>query len=141
MFLDYDSLALYAAHAMGNTKIFRLPDGCCVYKLKHGLQTVDRFTQVWPERYRRFEELLLRNRETPATISKWRMFLNYPRRRDRTFDGVLDSYERHFLLPAWMWSRGFPFHAQNYGQWGLGDALLPINMLARAAWDTESCPR
>lgn len=138
VFLDYDSLALHAAHAMGNTETV-LPDDCCVYKLKHGLRTVDRVEQVWPERWRRFEKLLVRNRETAATISKWRMFLNYPRRRDKTLPGaLLAGYERHFLLPAWLWSRGFPFTAQNYGSWGLPDADLPVTTLARAVWDGDT---
>jgi len=137
VFLDYDSLALHAAHAIGNLETV-LPDECCVFKLKHGLRTVDRFSQVWPERWRRFEELLLRRRESAETITRWRMFLNFPRRRDSTAPGLLlAGYERHFLLPAWLWSRGFPAYAQNYGDWGLGGADLPVKTLARATWDTE----
>lgn len=140
VFLDYDSLALHAAHAMGNVETV-LPDECCVFKLKHGLRSVDRLEQIWTERWLRFEELLRRNRETPDTITRWRMFLNYPRRRDKTFPGrLLASYERHFLLPAWLWSRGFPLTAQNYGSWGLPDADLPVKTLTRAAWDGDAEP-
>jgi hypothetical protein len=65
-----------------------------------------------------------------------RMIANYPRREDRTFEGVLlDSYERHFVLPAFLWAHGFPFTRQNTGSWGLGDDLLPETTLASAEWE------
>ena len=65
-----------------------------------------------------------------------RMIANYPRRVDRTFEGVLlDSYERHFVLPAFLWAHGCPFTRQNRGSWGLGDDLLPETTLVAAEWE------
>jgi hypothetical protein len=134
VFLDYDSLALHAAHALCRCETV-LPWDCRVYKLSHGLKTVARMQQVWPSRWMRVERILKLARST-TVVNLFRMIANYPRRVDRTFDGVLlDSYERHFVLPAFLWAHGFPFVRQNRGPWGLGGELLPEATLASAEWE------
>ena len=119
VFLDYDSLALHAAYALcGREEI--LPPDCRVYKLRHGLRTVDRMREVWAWRWRIAERALSLLAPGGTATNFFRAALNYPRRLDRTFEGVsLDYYERHFVLPAFLWARGFPFVRQNRGAWGL----------------------
>ena len=133
VFLDYDSLALHACCALGYRETI-LPPECRVYKINHGMKTVARIAQDWSPRWARLDRFLAANTNT-ATRTWARMLLNYPRRRDMTFEGVLlDSYERHFLLPATLWAHGFPFVRQNI-RWGLGHKRLPERVLARANWD------
>jgi hypothetical protein len=134
VFLDYDSLALHAAYALCRYEAI-LPQDCRVYKLGHGLKTVARINQVWPSRWKRLERILWRTGNT-TLVNLARVLANYPRRVDRTVEGVhLDSYERHFVLPAFLWAHGFPFIRQNIGRWGLGDEPLPEVTLASAGWD------
>jgi hypothetical protein len=38
---------------------------------------------------------------------------------------LLDSYERHFVLPAFLWAHGFPFRRQNAGSWGCVTKCFP----------------
>ena len=65
-----------------------------------------------------------------------RIIGNYPRRVDRNSEAaLLDSYERHFVLPAFLWAHGFPFRRQNAGSWGLRDEVLPETTLASAEWE------
>ena len=139
IFLDYDSLALHAAYALCRHETI-LPRDCRVYKLSHGLKTVARITQVWPSRWKRLERILWLTGST-TLVNLARVLANYPRRVDRTVEGVLlDSYERHFVLPAFLWSHGLPFVRQNIGSWGLGDEPLPEAILASADWD-DGAPR
>ena len=134
IFLDYDSLALHAAYAECGSEAI-LPPDCRVYKLSHGLKTVARIQQVWKSPWKRWEQLLSMTGST-TLLNFSRMIANYPRRIDRTFEGVLlDSYERHFVLPAFLWAHGFPFTRQNRGPWGLGDELLPETTLVSAEWE------
>ena len=134
IFLDYDSLALHAAYALCRCQAI-LPQDCRVYKLSHGLKTVARINQVWTSRSKRLEQALWRAQST-TLVNLARALANYPRRKDRTIEGVLlDSYERHFVLPAFLWAHGFPFVRQNVGPWGLGDEPLPEVTLASADWD------
>ncbi len=133
VFLDYDSLVLHAAHAAGAREEI-LPPECRVYKVDHGMKSIARLTQVWPERWKRLDTFLMSR--VNNTCATWgRIALNYPRRRDRNFAGLLDSFERHFLFPAWLWSHGFPFVRQNLSRWGLEEERLPERAIARAAWD------
>jgi hypothetical protein len=135
IFLDYDSLALHAAYALCRCQAI-LPQDCRVYKLSHGLKTVARISQVWPSHWKRLERALWKARST-TLVNLARVLANYPRRLDCTVEGVLlDSYERHFVLPAFLWAHGFPFVRQNLGAWGLSDAPLPEVTLASADWDT-----
>ncbi len=135
IFLDYDSLALHAAYALCRCQAI-LPQDCRVYKLSHGLKTVARISQVWPSRWKRLERALWRAQST-TLVNLARALANYPRRLDCTVEGVLlDSYERHFVLPAFLWAHGFPFVRQNVGPWGLSDVPLPEVTLASADWDT-----
>ena len=138
VFLDYDSLALHAAYALcGREEI--LPPDCRVYKLRHGLRTVDRMREVWAWRWRIAERARLLLAPGGTATNFFRAALNYPRRLDRTFEGVsLDSYERHFVLPAFLWARGFPFVRQNRGAWGLAGESLPETTLVSADWDRPS---
>jgi hypothetical protein len=134
IFLDYDSLALHAAYALCRCQAI-LPQDCRVYKLSHGLKTVARINQVWTSRWKRLEQALWRAQSTKL-VNLARALANYPRRTDRTMEGVLlDSYERHFVLPAFLWAHGFPFVRQNVGRWGLSDVALPEVTLASADWD------
>ena len=144
IFLDYDSLLLYAAAALGNTQTI-LPSDCKVYKIDHGMKTTARLQQVWSPAARRMEGLVSRLEgllpvTNGGTLVNWsRIVFNYPRRSDRSFPGVLlDSYERHFVLPAFLWSHKFPFVRQNYGDWGLGSEVLPEKTLVSADWETVS---
>lgn len=135
IFLDYDSLALHAAYAVCRCQAI-LPQDCRVYKLSHGLKSVARMNQVWPARWKRLEQILWSTRST-TLVNLARMLANYPRRVDRTAEEVLlDSYERHFVLPAFLWAHGLPFVRQNMGPWGLSDETLPEVTLASAGWDT-----
>jgi len=134
IFLDYDSLLLYAAHAAGNTQVI-LPADCRVYKINHGMKTTARIQQEWSAAAKRLENLLWKTTST-AWVNWARAILNFPRRTDRTFPGVLlDSYERHFVLPAFLWSHGLPAWRQNYGKWGLGSEVLPEQTLVKAEWE------
>ena len=134
VFLDYDSLAMHAAYALCGCEAV-LPQDCRVYKLSHGLKTVDRIQQVWPSRWKRVEQTLSARSATLRNLL--RLTANYPRRMDRTFEGVLlDSYERHFVLPAFLWAHGFPFVRQNMGRWGLDGEVLPETTLTSADWET-----
>jgi len=68
-----------------------------------------------------------------------RALFNYPRRVDRTFPGILlDSFERHFGFPAFLWARGFPVVRQNLGGWGLSCEPLSEVFLIRAKWEAPS---
>lgn len=139
IFLDYDSLVLHASHALGSTEAI-LPASCRVYKVNHGMKTVARIQQEWSPRWKKFEQRIARTGN--YTLLNWsRMLFNYPRRRDKTFDGfLLDSYERHFLLPAQLWAHRFPLVRQNYGDWGLATENLPEHLLACASWERHSTP-
>lgn len=140
VFLDYDSLLLYAANAIGNSQVI-LPAGCRVYKINHGMKTTARIRQEWSRAAKLLEDLLWRANST--TLVNWaRAIFNYPRRSDQTFPGVLlDSYERHFVLPAFLWSHRFPAVRQNYGEWGLGSAVLPEKTLVEADWERIGPPK
>ena len=135
IFLDYDSLALHAAHRLGNREVV-LPDDCCVYKLDHQLKTMDRLRQVWTPGWAKLDRSV-RWCTSETTVNRLRMLLNYPRREDATFAGVLlDSFERHYLLPAQLWARGFPIVRQNFGDWGLSREDLTENTLVAGSWDS-----
>ena len=134
IFLDYDSLALHAAYAHCRSQAI-LPPDCRVYKLSHGLKTVARRQQVWKSSWKRWEELLSMTGST-TLMNFSRIIGNYPRRVDRNSEAaLLDSYERHFVLPAFLWAHGFPFRRQNAGSWGLRDEVLPETTLASAEWE------
>jgi hypothetical protein len=136
VFLDYDSLAYHAAYALCRDETV-LPLDCCVYKLDHAMKFIGRLQPVWSPRWARLDRNLLEKGAGYANVA--RALFNYPRRVDRTFPGVLlDSFERHFVLPAFLWSRGFPVVRQNFGAWGLRRAPLAEVVLARAAWDCDS---
>jgi hypothetical protein len=102
------------------------------------MKTTARIRQEWSPVAKRFEELLSAAGST--TLVNWaRILFNYPRRIDRSFEGVLlDSYERHFVLPAFLWSHGFPIVRQNFGDWGLGRDTLPEETLAAAEWEESA---
>ncbi len=133
LFLDYDSLALHAAFAMTHKETI-LPHECCVYKLDHSLKSTERLQQSWSPRWQRVDRTLLQAGTGWANLA--RALLNYPRRVDRTFPTErLDSVERHFVLPAFLYAHGFPMRRQNFGRWGLARAKLEETTLARADWD------
>jgi hypothetical protein len=136
IFLDYDSLVLHAAYALCRWQTI-LPNSCRVYKLSHGMRTVGRIRNTWLPGWKKWDEkLLAAERTTLANLC--RCIFNYPRRIDRTFEGVrLDAYERHFVLPAFLWAHGFPFVRQNWGTWGLGSQKLSETVLASAAWESS----
>jgi hypothetical protein len=135
--LDWDSLVLHAARALGGRQVI-LPDECCVYKISHGQRTVDRVQQVWSDRQRGFERLLKESGCGPFLQNVARGIFNYPKRRDLTVkDVLLPAFERRFLMRAQLWAHGYPFIRQNRGAWGLRDEELPEAVLVRAAWDTE----
>jgi len=137
IFLDYDSLAMHAAYTLCHCQTI-LPADCRVYKLSHGTRTVDRITQVWPPALKKWDKTLVASGGT-TLANLCRCIFNYPHRMDRTFEGVLlDCYERHFVLPAFLWAHGFPFVKQNLGNWGLGNRKLPETVLASAAWERAS---
>jgi hypothetical protein len=139
VFLDYDSLALHAAHRLGNREVI-LRDDCCVYKLDHNRTTIARSHQVWTPGWRRLEEWASLGGETFTNCV--RMVFNYPKREDASFEGVLlDSFERHFLLPAQLWAHGFPIVRQNFGDWGLGHETLSEHQLAVGDWEKTSCDK
>jgi hypothetical protein len=139
IFLDDDSLALHAAYALCGCEAI-LPQDCRVYKLSHGLSSAARVHQVWPSRWKLVEQILSSRSATVRNV--FRVIGNYPRRVDRTFEGVqLDSEERHFVLPAFLWAHGFPFIRQNTGTWGLGDEPLPEVTLASADWESGASLR
>jgi len=137
VFLDYDSLALHAGHALGNREEI-LPADCRVYKLHHGLKSTSRLRQEWTPFWQFLDRVLISVGN--ETVTNWgRMLFNYPRRRDATLEGVvLDSFERHFLLPAQLWAHGYPFLRQNYGRWGLQGESLPEEILTLGSWDVHA---
>ena len=74
----------------------------------------------------------------PGWANLARGLFNYPRRVDRTLPGVrLDSMERHFVLPAFLYAHGFPLRRQNFGRWGLAGTALEETTIARAEWDRD----
>ncbi len=135
IFLDYDSLVLHASHARGAAEEI-LPPECRVYKVDHGMKSICRIEAAWSPAWRQLDAFLMGR--TNNTFATWmRILFNYPRRRDsRAGHRLLDSYERHFLLPAWLWARRFPVTRQNLIRWGLGGERLPEKVLARAVWDS-----
>ena len=119
----------------GAARVAILPRHCRVYKRNHGLKSVARIQQVWSSRWKRLEQILSLT-GSASLMTLFRVIGNYPRRVDRTLEGVLlDSEERHFVLPAFLWAHGFPFIRQNVGAWGLADELLPEVTLASADWE------
>lgn len=134
IFLGDDSLALHAAYSLCRCEAI-LPRDCRVYKRNHSLKTAARLQQVWSPRWKRVEQIMWKTGKA-SVVNLARVIGNYPRRVDRTLQGVLlDSEERHFVLPAFLWAHGFPFIRQNMGAWGLGDEVLPEETLASADWE------
>jgi len=137
IFLGDDSLALHAAYSRCRSLTI-LPRHCRVYKRNHGLKSAARLQQVWSPGWKRFEQILSLT-GNHSLISLSRVIGNYPRRVDRTLEGVLlDSEERHFVLPAFLWAHGYPATRQNHGNWGLGEDLLPEATLTSADWEGEA---
>lgn len=133
--LDWDSLVLHAAHALGGRQVM-LSDDCCVYKIAHRQRTVDRVQQAWSARAKAFEDSLKRRQWKPFWQNAAREIFDYPKRRDATLpEALLPSFERRFLLRAQLWSHGYPFIRRNRGGWGLRDEQLPEAVPVRAAWE------
>ncbi len=133
LFLDYDSLALHAAFALARSETILSRD-CCVYKLDHSLKSAERLQQSWSPGWKQVDRALLRAGTGWANLA--RALFNYPRRVDRTFPNTrLDSLERHFVLPAFLYSHGFPLVRQNIGRWGLPGTALEETVLVRGDWD------
>ncbi len=132
---DYDSLAMHAAYSICRRQEI-LSRECCVYKLDHPKKNVERIEQAWSPLAKRWEAFLLRKVSDATLVNLSRILFNYPRRIDRTVPGLLlDSFERHFVLPAFLWAHGLRRVRLNRGAWGLKGIALPETILARAAWD------
>ena len=136
VFLDHDSLALYAAYSICRHQEI-LSRECCVYKRDHAMKTTQRMEQTWGPLTRRWDWLLhLAHNATLRNVSK--AVFNYPRRVDSRLPALrLDSFERHFVLPAFLWVRGLRDPKQNRGMWGLAAEALPETVLTRAEWDRK----
>jgi hypothetical protein len=135
LFLDYDSVAFHAAFALTRSETI-LPNECCVYKLDHSLKSAERLQQSWSPGWQRLDRAMMRAGTGWANLA--RAIFNYPRRVDRTFPSArLDSLERHFVLPAFLYAHGFPVRRQNFGRWGVAGATLEEATLTRAEWDHD----
>ena len=132
IFLDSDSLAFHAAYSVNRREAI-LDRDCCVYKLRHERRTETRIRQSWKPYVLKLDARLRRTSRL-ADIS--RAIFAISKRLDDSIQGIaLDSFERHFLLPAYLWGRGFPVIRQNLRGWGLPGETLPETILARAAWE------
>jgi len=133
-FLDHDSLALHAAYSLCKNQQ-TLDGSCCVYKRDHAQKTTQRLQPHWSPRAKRWHKMLAaRYSQTVQTASQ--ILFNYPSRHDARHPAYrLDSFERHFVWPAFVWARGYGGTRQNRGRWGLKGIELPETVLSRGAWD------
>jgi len=135
--LDFDSLVLHAAAALGAAEC-RWPSSCRVYKPRHGNLNNARISQKWSAWQKAIDRYLLSKGRLAA--SHWlRTTLNYPRREVRGIRSIVgNSIERNFVLPASRWSRGEAYVPTQGPNWGLADKRLESRIISRATWDTTS---
>jgi hypothetical protein len=133
--LDADSIALHAAAARGAREVC-WQDGCCVYKIQHGMVHLQRTTTVWKDWQYQLDKYLVAN-DRRELAAKLRIWFDYPRRRVRGVEEVLgSSIERNFVAKAARFARNDTSLVTNDVDWGLAQEALPEQILIRGNWDT-----